>query len=291
MSAPEAIADYACICGEGPMWHAGERRLYWVDIPRGRLFRYDPTSGRHEICRQGSVLGGFTIQADGSLLLFLEGCAIEAWTAAGTRAVLAEVPDERQSRWNDVIADPAGRVFCGSMPSPGGRLGSLYRLETDGRLTHLLGGIGCSNGMGFAPDRRRMYYTDSVKREVYLFDYDEATGELANQRLFLRFPEGETPDGMTVDADGFPWVAIWGGSRVARYSPEGREVGRVELPAKLCSSVAFGGDRLDELYVTTAGGDDRAANGPGAGVLFRLKGAGRGVEEFRSRVGLDSRPT
>ena len=287
MSTVELIADYACLTGENPLWHPAEKRLYWCDIPKGRLFRFDPATGKHEPCYQGEQVGGFTLQADGSLLLFGERGAIRVWHEGVGRTVVAEMPEERESRFNDVIADPAGRVFCGTMPKPDGTPGSLYRLDTDGKLTHLFGGIGCSNGMGFTPDRKHLYYTDSKPREVYLFDYDERTGSLSNRKLFLRLPEGNIPDGMTVDGEGFVWTAIWGGSCIIRYSREGKELERIGLPAKLCASLAFAGPDYADLYVTCAGGDDKVANGPGAGGLYRVRGTGhRGVPEFVSRIGL-----
>ena len=282
---PELIADYRCVCGEGPLWHPGEGRLYWVDIPKGRLFRYDPVSGAHEQCLEGDVIGGFTIQADGALLLFMARGAVKIWRNGEWRTVIKEIPDERETRFNDVIAGPAGRVFCGTMPS-GDRLGRLYRLDTDGTLTKVLDGIGCSNGMGFTPDRKGMYYTDSPKREIYLFDYDEDTGAITNQRLFVRTPDGEgVPDGMTVDVEGYVWTAKWDGACLVRYAPDGREDRRVRFPTPKVSSVVFGGEDYTDIYVTTAGGDDKEANGPSAGALFRVNLGIQGRPEFPSRIG------
>ena len=282
----ELIADYQCVTGEGPLWHPDEGRLYWLDIPKGRMFRYDPSTGKHEQVYEGEPVGGFTIQADGALLLFGARGSVRTWREGKLTTVVEELPDERSSRFNDVIADPAGRVYCGTMPTPD-RLGRLYRLDADGRITRLLDGIGCSNGMGFTPDRKRMYYTDSTKREIYLFDYDQETGALTNQRLFVRTPEGEgIPDGMTVDAEGCVWSARWDGSCLVRYTPDGREAGRVTFPAKQVSCPTFGGADYGDLYVTTAGGHDKAKNGPGAGSLYRLRPGVKGVPEFRSRIGL-----
>ena len=283
---PELIADYQCVIGEGPLWHPGERRLYWIDIAKGRIFRYEPATGRHEQCYEGEVIGGFTIQADGALLLFMAKGAVKIWREGTLTTVIDEIPDERASRFNDVIADPAGRVFCGTMPVPD-HLGHLYRLDVDGRLTKLLDGIGTSNGLGFTPDRKQMYYTDTHKHEIYLFDYDQATGAISRQRLFVKVPDGEGgPDGMTVDAEGYIWSARWGGSCLVRYTPEGVEERRIIFPAKKVSSVVFGGDDYADIYVTTAGGDHKDTDGPGAGALFRLRLGIRGVAEFPSRIGL-----
>jgi sugar lactone lactonase YvrE len=285
---PELIADYQCVIGEGPLWHPGERRLYWVDIARGRIFRYEPATGRHEMCYEGDVIGGFTIQADGALLLFMAKGAIKVWREGALTAVVDEIPDERTSRFNDVIADPAGRVFCGTMTSPE-HAGRLYRLGVDGRLSVVVEGVGTPNGLGFTPDRKQMYFTDTRAHEIYLFDYDRATGAISRRRQFVKVPEVEGeggPDGMTVDAGGYVWSARWGGSCLVRYTPEGVEERRIAFPAKKVSSVTFGGDDYADMYVTTAGGDHKDTEGTGAGALFRLRLGIRGVAEFPSRIGL-----
>jgi sugar lactone lactonase YvrE len=283
---PELIADYECVVGEGPLWHAGEQRLYWLDIPKGRIFRYDPRTGQHEMVHEGEPIGGFTIQADGALLLFMARGAVKIWRAGRLEVVIDELPEERETRFNDVIADPEGRVFCGTMSTPH-RAGRLYRLDRDGTITRLLDGIGTSNGLGFTPDRRHLYYTDTPKREIYLFDYDQATGAISNQRVFVRTPEDPSegrPDGMTVDAEGYVWSARWDGGCLVRYTPDGREERRIRFPAKKVSSVTFGGPDYRDIYVTTAGGDDKATNGPGAGGLYRLRLGIQGVPEFLSRI-------
>jgi sugar lactone lactonase YvrE len=284
---PEIIADYGCDTGENPLWHPDEQRLYWVDIPRGRLFRYDPSTGRHEMCFEGEALGGFTVQADGSLLLFMARGTVKKWRGGKFKTVIEDIPEERDSRFNDVIADPEGRVFCGTMSSPSHK-GRLYRLDTDGSLRVVVHDVGCSNGMGFTLDRKQMYYTDSRERTIYLFDYDRASGAISNRRVFMRVTEGEGgPDGMTVDSQGFIWSAFWGGSCLVRFDPNGREVQRIMFPARKVSSVTFGGSNYEDIYVTTAlAGGTKESEGAGAGALFRLRAGVRGLPEFRSRIGL-----
>jgi len=282
---PELIADYACVIGEGPLWHVQERRLYWVDIPQGRLFRYDPATGDHECCHQDeAAIGGFTVQADGALLLFMARGAVRRWHDGALTTVVAEIPEERGGRFNDVIADPRGRVFCGTMPV-GERPGRLYRLDPDGTLARVLDAVHISNGMGFSPDLQSLYHTESLRRTIYRFDYDRATGTLSNRRVFVRTPPGEgVPDGLTVDAEGYVWSARWDGGCLVRYTPQGEEALRISFPAKKVSSVAFGGADSTDLYVTTAGGDRKAEEGPGAGALFRLNLGIRGRPEFVSRI-------
>ncbi len=284
---PELIADYACVTGEGPLWHPLERKLYWCDIPKGRLFRYDPATGAHEMCFEyPEAIGGFTVQADGTLLLFMARGAVKIWREGKLETVIAEIPEERDNRFNDVIADPQGRVFCGTM-STRERLGRLYRLDTDGSLRVVIEGVGTSNGMGFTPDRKGMYYTDTRAHEIYLFDYDQASGEISNRRVFVHVPEDEGeghPDGMTVDAAGNVWSARWDGGCLVQYDPHGVELQRFAFPAKKVSSVTFGGPDYTEIYVTTAFGHRKETDGPGAGALFRLNLGIQGVPEFFSRV-------
>jgi len=285
---PELIADYNCQVGEGPLWHPDEKRLYWVDIPNGRLFRYDPATGQHETCYEGRPIGGFTVQADGALLLFMDKGTVMLWHDGKVKTVVEEIPAERETRFNDVIADPAGRVFCGTMPTED-RPGRLYRLDVDGALTEVVGGVGVSNGLGFTPDRKGMYYTDTTKHVIYLFDYDEVTGTITHQRDFVRVPrvEGEGhPDGMTVDAEGYVWGARWDGSCLVRYAPDGTEVQRVTFPAKKVSCPTFGGEDYTDIYVTTANIQGKEVEGPGAGALFRVNLGIKGVPEFRSKIGL-----
>ena len=281
---PEIVVDCECGCGEGPLWHEDEQRLYWVDIGPGRIFRYDPATGEHEQCREGEAVGGFTIQADGALLMFTGKGTVKLWRDGKETTLIAEMPNEGESRFNDVIADPEGRVFCGTFPGKE-RLGRLYRLDTDGTVTAVVAEVPGSNGMGFTPDRTQFYFSDSRDHAVYVFDYDRDTGALANRRVFVAVPEDEgDPDGMTVDAEGYVWLAQWGGNCLVRYAPNGTEVSRIHFPAKKVTSITFGGPDYTDMYVTSAGGGNRAQEGPGAGALFHLNLGIRGVPEFRSRV-------
>ena len=281
---PELIADYSCVVGEGPMWHPSEQRVYWSDIVTGRMFRYDPQTQQHEQFMDGNIVGGYTIQTDGSLLLFMDRGTVKVWRNGAMETIIDEIPDERETRFNDVFADPEGRIYCGTMPTQD-RLGRLYRLDPDRTLTLLLEGIQISNGMGLTLDHKHLYYTDTGAKKIYLFDYDRDTGALSGQHLFVDLAGEEGgPDGMTVDAEGFVWSARWDGSCLVRYSPQGSEERRIHFPARKVSSVTFGGADYRDMYVTTAGGDDKNENGEGAGALYRLRPGIQGLPEFPSRV-------
>lgn len=286
----DLAVDCPCRTGEGPLWHPDEQQLYWVDIPNGRLFRYDADSGEASIAFEGEPTGSFTVQADGALLLLQQSCAVSLWRGRGETRIIEELPAERETRFNDAIADPAGRVFAGTMGHAGAP-SRLYRIETDGSVNLVLDDLGLANGMGFTPDRMHLYLTDTHRRSIYRFDYDQVTGELRNQQLFASVPdrdgEGE-PDGLTVDAEGGVWSARWGGGCVVHYSPDGAEVERISVPVAQVSSVAFGGPDFGDLYITTAGGDDRSHHGDLAGSLFRCRPGINGLPEFRSQVLVDA---
>jgi D-xylonolactonase len=284
MSKLELIANYHCQVGENPLWDEREGRLYWADIESGRLFRVDHRSGEHEcFYRAPTMIGGFTFQVDGSLLLFEVDRIAILGKDGKTREVAAGI-DSDMVRFNDVVADPEGRVFAGTI-GKNNEVGGLYRVDRGGAVTLLWKGTGCANGMGFSPDLRRFYWTCSTTRVIYVTDYERSTGALSNRRDFYRAALDEgIPDGMTVDRNGDVWTARWGGSAALRLSSSGRLLETLKVPVPNVSSVAFGGPLLDTLYVTTAGGrvDDDAADG----ALYRIKVATPGTVEHRSRIQL-----
>lgn len=283
---PDLVADYSCETGEGPIWHPQESRLYWTDIPTGRMFWFDPASWQHRQFYEGASVGGFTVQKDGSLLLFMEKGAVATYSEGKLVHVIDEIPAERHTRFNDVAADPRGRVFCGTMPAPD-HPGTLYRLDVDGSVTPVVENVGISNGIGFTGDHRHMYFTDSLTHRIDMFDYDIETGALSNRQAFVEIePNDGIPDGLTVDAEDHVWSARWDGSSLCRYTPAGDLERRIWFPARKVSSLTFGGPELADIYITTAGGLNRAAEGPGAGGLFRLSQGIRGRGEFLSSVGL-----
>ena len=278
------VADYACETGENPLWHPIEQRLYWTDIPNGRLFRYDPLTDSHEQCYEGRTVGGFTVQQDGSLLLFMDQGTVAIWRERVPLNIIAELSRERNTRFNDVIADPAGRVFCGTMSGPDGE-GRLYRMDTDGAFDVVLENVKCSNGMAFTADHQSFFHTDSFARQICKYGYDERNGSIQNRRVFTEFSEADGfPDGMTIDADGRVWSAMWDGGRIVRFDEKGTIEDEIQLPTKKISSLSFGGKDYAEIYITSAGGDSKSDNGLAAGGLFRVKGKSRGRPEFLSRI-------
>lgn len=280
----DLLFDVSCEIGEAPLWHAIDNLLYWVDIPRGRIYTYNPASKECSLVHETKPISGFTIQTDGSLLLFMQGGEIALWKSGRMSVLLDSLPGSEDTIFNDTIADPEGRVFVG-MKSGSKHKGQLYRLDTDCSLHLLLDDLGQPNGMGFTPDHRGLYFTDTLAHTIYLFDYNRATGSLSNQRVFVRVPNVDgIPDGMTVDAEGYVWSAHWGGGCVVRYSPEGKEADRIEVPVAKVSSITFGCADYSQMYITTSGGDNRKDEGELAGSLFGARPITGGVPEFKSRI-------
>jgi sugar lactone lactonase YvrE len=282
----ELIANYNCQIGENPLWHPIEKKVYWLDIPKGTIFRYDPQTNTHEVAHQGEVTGGFTIQEDGSLLLFSARGAVRNLKNGAVKTIIESIPGEENNRFNDVIADPKGRVFCGTMAfSKESKSGSLYRLDLDGSLTKVIEHVGTSNGMGFSEDLKTFYHTDSPTRAICAFDYDVESGNISNRRVFNLLEEGYgSPDGMTLDAEGYIWSANWNGWRLVRYDPQGKVERTIQFPVKKVSSLVFGGEDYTDIYVTTAGGDNTAENGETAGALYRVNVGIKGRPEYFSKI-------
>jgi len=286
---PKIVANYACEIGEGPLWNPANYHLYWTDIPTGRMFWLNTITGEHNQFYHGRVVGGFTIQRDGNLLLFMDQGTVAILKQGKLSYVIPDIPREKENRFNDVVADPVGRVFCGTMPSNMDRLneqlGRLYRLDTDGSMTLILDNICNPNGMAFTTDHSQMYYTDSLMQKIYIFDYNIKNGTLSNQRVFVDTHEKEgLPDGLTVDSDGYVWSAQVMASSLIRYSPEGDEVQRVVIPTPAVTSLTFAGKDCTDMYVTTAGGEDKTRNLSGAGALYKLNLGIKGIPEYQSNI-------
>jgi sugar lactone lactonase YvrE len=273
VSAVRCVANPRAEVGEGPVWDDRAGVLWWVDIKGQRLFRFDPASGENRAWAMPERLGYVVLRQDHGLLGgFKTGFK---WIDPDTGAVAPIVdpePDQPGNRFNDGKCDPRGRLFAGTMDDAEvACTGALYRLDPDLSVHVVRRDVHLSNGLGWSPDERTMYYTDSKRLLIWAYDYDPNLGRAENERVFARIPAGAgVPDGMCVDAQGFVWSAHWGGWRLTRYAPDGRIDRVLEMPVPQPSSCAFGGPDLATLYVTSAAigmSEADLAKAPGGGLL------------------------
>lgn len=298
MHEPSILIDIECTTGEGPLWHPDEGVLYWCDIPEGRLYRYDPATDEHALVYEHETerIGGFTIQRDGSVLLFQEAGAVRRFDpkAGAVETVVSPDPDSFHERFNDVVADPEGRVFAGVVPDTERDLpGQLYRLDTDGTFELVRAECVLPNGMGFVPDLSGLYFADTCEVEpsepgyVYRYEYDRDSGAIRDPTVFYEADGVDgSPDGLTVDSEGYVWVAFWEGHALRRFRPDGELDVTIRFDPRKVSSITFGGDEYDTAYVTTASHDGRAAEGDGAGSLYTFDPGVTGRAPFRSAIEL-----
>ena len=260
---------------EGPIWDPRIDRLLWVDIPLGLVHQLDVATGEDVLVRDvGQPVGCVALRGSGGYVVATERGVAVADDAWGAVDVIAELPDQPAgTRTNDGACDPWGCFWVGTLAHDERHgAGSLYRMGADKAVTQVLGGVSVSNGIDWSPDGSAMYYVDSATGRVDVFDVDRDDGQVTGRRSLVEIElAGAVPDGLTVDADGFLWVALWDGARIRRYTPDGRLDREVLLPVDRATSVAFGGPNLDALYVTTArdGLGAAALDGqPLAGSLF-----------------------
>ncbi len=252
-SAIRPLTHVVCALGEGPVWSVAEQALYFVDIEAPALHRWTWGAGEVESWPLPALVGAIALRERGGLLVALRtGIHTFDLTSGELRFVTdpeAEVPG---TRYNDGTVDPAGRFWIGGMVLDGepGSAG-LHRISAGGVVTQVLSGIGCSNGAGFSPDGTVMYYTDTETRTIVRYDFELSSGDIRNPSVFA-VDDDCSPDGLTVDADGFVWGAKWDGSRIVRYAPDGSVDLVVPMPVQRPTSLAFGGPDLRTLFITTA---------------------------------------
>ncbi|NYI08220.1 SMP-30/gluconolactonase/LRE family protein [Allostreptomyces psammosilenae] len=295
MASVEQVTPPLCDHGEGPVWFAPWGGLRWVDMLVGDVLALDHSTGETSRHHVGSVAAVLRPRRDGGTVLALErGFALlppsgiaagekGAWdglTAGAVPEPLGELWSDPGVRMNEGGCDPDGVFYCGSMAydkTPGA--GRVYRLGPDlaAGTAEPFGAVTISNGFGFSPDHTLAYYIDTPTRRIDVFDFVPGRG-LSGRRPFVRIPdEAGVPDGLTVDAEGGVWVALWGGSAVHRYAPDGSLSEVLSLPATQVTACVFGGDGLDELYVTTSQQEIDPAGQPAAGALFRAEVGVRGL--------------
>ncbi|MEU1892398.1 SMP-30/gluconolactonase/LRE family protein [Streptomyces pristinaespiralis] len=276
MKGVEVAVRHDALLGEGPTWDPAAERLLWVDILRSRVHTYAPATGRRTVMATGQHVGAAKPRAGGGLVVNLRD-GVGLYDSDGAFRWLHRDPVAGR-RANDAAVAPDGSLWTGTMrydEAPGG--GTLTRTAPDGTATTVLADVTVSNGTGWSPDGRRMYYIDSPTRRIDVFDLRPGDPLPVDRRPLAVVEDGAGyPDGLTVDADGCVWVALWDGAAVRRYTPEGVLDRVVELPVRRPTSCAFGGAGLTDLYVTSAR-KGQAAPHPLSGSLLVVPGAGHGL--------------
>jgi len=284
----EHILTSQDMVGESPVWSVNEQALYWVDILGCRFHRYHPASGTWDTYTTTVSIGAIALRASGGLVMATgQGFATYDLTTrrfAFLANPLAALPD---MRFNDGNVDCQGRFWAGTVSNlperQGLLLGTLYRLEPNGSMHVMDTGYALINGIGWSPDTTHMYIVDSMRKGIYCYDFDAASGAIAHRQMFLdTSAEMGVPDGLTVDQEGALWVAFWDGWKIVNYDPSGRRVAHIDLPVQCPSSCAFGGRYVDELYITSAWeelNESQRTSQPFAGDLFRLKMERRGLPQ------------
>ncbi|MCA2218888.1 SMP-30/gluconolactonase/LRE family protein [Wangella sp. NEAU-J3] len=253
--------------GEGPVWYPGWGGLRFVDMLAGDVITLG-ADGSVERRRVGAVAASIRPRRGGGAVIGVaRGFAME--DPDGTVTALPELWTDPGLRMNEGGCDPDGRFYCGSMAyDQSAGAASLYRLDPDGSVKVVLDHVTVSNGLEWSPDGSRAYYNDTATLSVSVFDYDSAEG-LSNRRTFAELPDGGRPDGLTVDAEGGVWTAVSNGGAVYRYSPDGGLEERLSVPASKVTACTFGGEHLDQLFITTSQENVDTRDDPLAGSLFK----------------------
>jgi sugar lactone lactonase YvrE len=289
MTKVECVVDSRSQLGEATVWDDRDNVLWWIDIKSRLIHRYNPETGADDTFKAPHDLGCLGVRESGGLVVTMaDGFSFfDPKTGVFTPIVdpEANIPE---NRFNDGKPDRQGRFWAGSMhDNVAGKTGSLYRLDTDLSCHKMYEGVVCSNALAWSPDSRTMYYADSFEYAVWAFDFDPATGDIANRRVFIDTrPTGGLPDGATVDADGCYWVTLPRIGKVSRYDPAGNLMETVLVPTTIPTCVGFGGRNLDILYVTTAilgRSDAELAGEQNPGGLFALHVGVKGLPEARFR--------
>ena len=287
----ECIAPVGDRCGEGAVWHATERALYWTDINRFLIHRFDEETQSVRTWHFDEPVTALTLTSREDTLVAVFASKAKLWQPASNilGRVLFQLPTSPLMRCNDARCDPRGSLWIGSMRNNVGPEGEdldvpfadavLYRVDPDGTVTEWKQGIGISNTLAWSPCADRFYFGDSVANTIYAFSYDAATGAIADEQPFVKGFQHGAPDGSAMDAEGFLWNTRPGASRLVRFAPDGSAEATLMLPIPNPTTCAFGGADLRTLYITSAGTGQRLA-----GSLFAARTSAPGLPENRFRL-------
>lgn len=286
----ESVLHPRARLGEGPAWDADLGALWWVDILDRRVHRFDPASGTDTAFGVEDAVGFAAPAPDGMVIVGLRHSLARLDAKTGSLASIVDVVDPRPGlRLNDGKCDPRGRLWFGTKADEEGGA-ALYRFDPDGTLRRMEKGLTLSNGLGWSPGGATFYLTDTPKKIIYAYEFDVETGTIGGRRVFADLSGSDAfPDGLAVDAEGGVWSAQFAGACVIRFGPDGSETHRIALPVPNPTSCAFGGESLEDLYVTSASvglSEEQIDEAPHSGDLFRVHTGFRGTPVARFGEGL-----
>jgi sugar lactone lactonase YvrE len=292
----EVLSSQQLLCGEGPVWDNNKELLYWTESLGESIYSFDYRRNKTYLHHQGLTAASLVLHKNGGLVasgkngfsLLLPDKTIRTF-----KNVVGKIP---VNNLNDIIADPLGRIFGGQeafVEDEKYEPGYLFRLDNNGELKIVADGLHLSNGMGFSPDGLTFYLVDTIPGIIYQFDYNIATGDIRNKKVLIQFDRAHgLPDGMTVDKEGFLWVAMFFGGKVIRLNPDGVIADEIRLPCMQPTSITFGGKNFNKLFITTAALEWKTTYAPKGHNYELLKGGSvysidtdfEGKEEFSANV-------
>lgn len=286
MSSIELALRIKTCVGEGPLWDEKSRRLLWIDVLEGKVFIFNPNSQQNVEIRIGKHVGAIALTHSDAILAAAKDEIISIDVKHSSITPILKVITDDKFRFNDGRVDAHGRFVVGSMgyePKPG--TASLYSYTYPQKIETILEDVGLSNGLCWSKDSQTFYYIDTLTSQIARYSYDIETGKVSDRKSLITFEKSDgSPDGMTIDSEGNLWVAFWGGGCIRRISSDGRIIGTYKLPVSRVTSVAFGGENLSQLFITTASyllNEDELLREPLAGSLFVMETDTQGFPEHR----------
>jgi sugar lactone lactonase YvrE len=277
----EIVVEHTCLLGEGPVWDARRKMICWVDILNGIIHQYAPGQKKHTTISVHQMIGSLAVCTSGNFIAALKKGLAFINSINGEMKMIAD-PESHlpHNRFNDGKCDPAGRFWAGTMSlSEAPNAGSVYMVERDLLITKKIESVTISNGMAWSADHKTFYYIDTPTWEVVAYDYDKDTAHISNKRVIINIAkEDGCPDGMTIDSDGMLWIAHWDGWQVTRWNPlTAEKLYHIKLPVARVTSCTFGGENLEDLYITSAKvgiTQEELKKQPLAGSLFVIRNCG-----------------
>lgn len=287
----DLIHDAKASLGEGPIWNEREGKLYWLDINGKCIHVFEPKSGKRTKYRLDQYPGALAFKESGGFLLAAHHGFYDLELGGNESLRMSKIADPEarlpENRFNDGKCDPAGRFLAGTIAFDEEKgAASLYVLNQDKKVEKIFTDLTISNGMAWSPDETLFYFIDTSTMKVKAYSYNKETGELGEGQTVIDFTDKQgAPDGMTIDEEGMLWIALYGGWGVVRVDPSNGEVlDTIEVPASNVTCCIFGGEKLDELYITTARkelSEQDLKKQPLAGGLFRCKPGVAGKPSYR----------